>query len=64
MDVRQAAERIGTDEAQLRRFLRRVERGLGLRGESGSGEYERREFTDDQVENLRLAYYQAANERS
>jgi len=31
MDVQRAAERIGTDEAQLRRFLRRVERGLGLR---------------------------------
>lgn len=56
MDTTEAAEKIGIRRAQLTRFLRRVERGLGVWNPNT-----RRTFTDQQVEELRLACWQSSN---
>lgn len=56
MNTTEVAKHIGIPRKELTRFLRRVERGLGIHVPNL-----RREFDTDQAEQLRLAYHQGHN---
>jgi hypothetical protein len=60
MDTNDAAAKIGIHRKELTRFLRRVERGLGL----PSNDHARRQFTNQQIAELKLAYWQSHNRRT
>jgi hypothetical protein len=60
MDTPDAARTIGIHPKELTRFLRRTERALGLPANG----YARRRFTDRQVAELGLAYWQSRNRRT
>jgi predicted DNA binding protein len=58
MDTTALGKYIGIPRKDVTRWLRRVERGLGVWQPNV-----RRTFTEKQAEELRLAYHQGANKR-
>lgn len=58
LNIEEAAAQVGCSVSQLYRFLRRVERGLGYRGPTGSGDFRQRTFTAYQIDQIRLAWNQ------
>jgi transposase-like protein len=58
----EVAQQLGIKRKQLTKFLRRMERALGIRPTQGSAPFHR-QFTDVQVDNLRMAYYQSRRTR-
>jgi len=59
MDTNEVADHLGIHRKELTRFLRRVERALGV----WKPNY-RRAFTEKQADELRLAYWQSHNRRT
>ncbi len=59
MDTSEVADRLGIHPKELTRFLRRVERGLGVWRPN-----HRRTFTEEQAHELYLAYWQSFKRRT